>query len=68
MNVSHSTVIECLKRLGIHDKGSRKRVIIQGQIPFGYNYRNGKLEKNEDKQEVIRIISIQQFENDIRYD
>jgi IS30 family transposase len=44
-NVSHSTVIECLKRLGIHDKGSRKRVIIQGQIPFGYNYRNGKLKK-----------------------
>jgi len=56
LNVSHSTVIECLRRLGIHDKGSRKRVITQGQIPFGYNYRNGKLEKNQEEQEVIRII------------
>jgi len=42
MNVSHSTVIECLKRLGIHDKGARKRVITQGQIPFGYDYKKGK--------------------------
>jgi len=36
-------VIECLRRLSIHSKGARKRVIYQGQIPFGYNYRNGKL-------------------------
>ena len=56
MNVSHSTVIECLRRVGIHSKGARKRVIYQGQIPFGYNYRNGKLEKNKEEQEVIRII------------
>jgi IS30 family transposase len=56
MNVSHSTVIECLKRLGIHDKGARKRVITQGQIPFGYDCKNGKLVKNEEEQEIIRII------------
>jgi len=56
LNVSHSTMIESLRRLGIHDKGSRKRVRYQGQIPFGYNYRNGKLEKNKEEQEVIRII------------
>jgi IS30 family transposase len=56
MNMSHSTVIKSLKRLGIHDKGARKRVITQGQVPFGYNYRNGKLEKNKEEQEVIRII------------
>jgi DNA invertase Pin-like site-specific DNA recombinase len=56
MNVSHSTVIECLRRLGIHDKGSKKRVITQGQIPFGFDYKNGKLEKNKEEQEVIRII------------
>jgi len=56
MNVSHSTVIECLRRLGIHDKGARKRDRYQGQIPFGYNYREGKLEKNKEEQEVIRII------------
>ena len=54
--MSHSTVIKSLKRLGIHDKGARKRVITQGQVPFGYNYRNGKLEKNKEEQEVIRII------------
>ena len=56
MNVSHSTVIECLRRLGIHDKGSKKRIIIQGQIPFGFDYKNGKLVKNKEEQEVIRII------------
>jgi IS30 family transposase len=56
MNVSNSTVIECLRRLGIHDKGARKRVITQGQIPFGFDYKNGKLEKNKEEQKVIRII------------
>ena len=56
MNVSHSTVIECLRRLGIHDKGARKRDRYQGQIPFGYNYREGKLEKNKEEQKIIRII------------
>ena len=56
LNVSHSTVIECLRRLGIHDKGARKRVRYQGQIHFGYNYWNGKLEKNKEEQEAIRII------------
>jgi IS30 family transposase len=56
MNVGHSTVIECLRRLGIHDKSTRKRVRFQGQIPFGYNYKNGKLEKNKEEQKVIRII------------
>ena len=56
MNVSHSTVIECLRRLGIHDEGARKRDRYQGQIPFGYNYRDGKLEKNKEEQEVIRNI------------
>jgi IS30 family transposase len=56
INVSHSTVIECLRRLGIHDKVPKKRVITQGQIPFGFDYKNGKLEKNKEEQEVIRII------------
>jgi IS30 family transposase len=56
MNVSHSTVIECLRRLGIHDKGLKRKVITQGQIPFGFDCRNGKLEKNKEQQEVIRII------------
>ena len=56
LNVSHSTVIECLRRLEIHDKGSKKRVITQGQVPFGHNYKNGKLEKNKEEQEVIRSI------------
>lgn len=56
MNLSHSTIIECLRRLGIHDKGSRNRIRTQGQIPFGYNYKNGKFEKNEEEQEVIGII------------
>ncbi len=49
-------MIECLRRLGIHDKGSRKRDRYQGQIPFGFDYKNGKLEKNQEEQKVIRII------------
>ncbi len=49
-------MIECLRRLGIHDKGLKKRVITQGQIPFGYDYKNGKLEKNKEEQAVIRLI------------
>jgi IS30 family transposase len=56
LNVSHSTVIECLRRLGIHDKGARKRDRYQGQIPFGYDYSEGKLEKNKEEQKVIRLI------------
>ncbi len=56
LNVSHSTIIECLKRLGIHSNSSNNNARIQGQVPFGYNYKNGKLEKNEEEQEVIRII------------
>ncbi len=56
LNVSHSTVVECLRRLGIYDKDARKRVRYKGQLPFGYNYREGKLEKNQEEQKVIRII------------
>jgi IS30 family transposase len=56
MNVSHSTVLECLRKLGIHDKGESKRDRYQGQIPFGFDYKHGKLEKNKEEQKVIRII------------
>lgn len=45
-----------MRRLGIHDKGAKKRVITQGLIPFGYDYKNGKLEKDKEEQKVIRII------------
>ena len=44
-------MIECLRRLGIHDKGAGKRDRYQGQIPFGYKYRNGKLEKNKEEKD-----------------
>ena len=56
LNVRHSAVIATLKKLGIHENSPNKVHGIKGQIPFGYNYKNGKLEKNEEGQEVIRVI------------
>ncbi len=56
LNVSHSTIIETFKRLGIQKNSSNNNTKIPGQIPFGYSYKNGKLEKNEKEQEVIGTI------------
>jgi len=58
LNVNHTTIITCLKRLGLHDKRKSLNtgVRIRGQTPFGYDYKNGKLEQNREEQEVIRII------------
>ena len=56
LNVRHSAVIATLKKLGIHENSPNKVHGIKGQIPFGYNYKNGKLEKNEEGQEVIKVI------------
>ncbi|MHA1305292.1 MAG: recombinase family protein [Candidatus Heimdallarchaeaceae archaeon] len=56
LNVGHSTIIEAFKRLGIQKNSSNNNTQIPGQIPFGYSYKNGKLEKNEKEQEVIGTI------------
>jgi len=56
LNVRHSTVIATLKKLGIHENSPNKVHGIKGQIPFGYNYKNGRLEKNKKEQEIIRVI------------
>jgi len=56
LNVRHSTVIATLKKLGIHENSPNKGHGIQGQIPFGYDYKNGKLEKNEEEQKIIRVV------------
>jgi hypothetical protein len=42
MNVSYSTVIECLRGLGIHDKSSRKRVITRARSLLAMAIKNGK--------------------------
>jgi len=57
MNVSHSTVIECLRRLGIHDKGARKRDRYQGQIPFGYNYRKGNSKRIRRSRKLYGLLN-----------
>ena len=56
LNVSYSTIIEAFKRLGIQKNSSNNSTKIPGQIPFGYNYKNGRLEKSEEEQEVIGTI------------
>jgi len=56
LNVSHSTIIEAFKRLGIQKDGLKNETRIQDRIPFGYNYKNGRLEKSEEEQEVIGTI------------
>jgi len=40
LNVSHSTIIEAFKRLGIRKDSLNNSTKIPGQIPFGYNYKN----------------------------
>ena len=56
INVRHSAVIATLKKLGIHENSTNKVHGIKGQIPFGYDHKNGRLEKNEEEQEIIRVI------------
>jgi IS30 family transposase len=51
---SHSTILSALSRLGIEQNGNgHKR---KGQIPFGYEYKDFKLIKRKDEQEIIRMI------------
>jgi len=55
LNVSHSAVIEALRKAGIHGNilnGNKRK----GQIPFGYDYKDGKFIKNQKEQEAIRLI------------
>lgn len=55
LNVSHSAVIEALRKAGIHGNISNENKR-KGQIPFGYDYKDGKFIKNEREQEAIRLI------------
>lgn len=63
MNVSHSTVIECLKGLGIHDKGSRKRVITKARSLLAMAIKNDKevdpmvCKKCSHKMRIIAIMT-----------
>jgi len=53
-NTSHSTILLALSKLGIPLNGNgHKR---KGQIPFGFEYRDYKLIKSKEEQEVIRMI------------
>jgi len=56
LNISHSAIIASFRKLGIHENSTNTTHGIQGQIPFGYDYKNGRLEKNEEEQETIRVI------------
>jgi len=51
---SHSTILYALSKLGIQQKENvRKR---KGQIPFGFEYKDYKLLKSKEEQEIIRMI------------
>ncbi len=58
LNVNHSSVIQRLREFGIYrpEENPNKKNKIKGQIPYGYDYKNGKLVKNKEEQEVIRKI------------
>jgi predicted DNA-binding protein YlxM (UPF0122 family) len=51
---SHSTILSALSKFEIPQNGNgHKR---RGQIPFGYEYKDFKLIKRKDEQEIIRMI------------
>ena len=51
---SHSTILHALSKLGIpQDEKENKRM---GQIPFGFEYKDFKLVKIKEEQEIIRMI------------
>ena len=53
-DVSRSTAFAALKRCGI-PKDGRNRTH-PGQLPFGYDYQNYRLVKNQAEQNVIRLM------------
>ena len=56
LNVSHSSVIAGLRKAGIYGNILDTRHKRKGQIPFGYDYIDGKLIKNEIEQKAILMI------------
>ena len=54
LGVSHSAVLEAIGRLGITGSGGGH--VFQGQVPFGWDLRNGRLERNGVRQQAIRLI------------
>ncbi len=56
LNINHSTIIEALRKAGIHKNISPNKNKRKGQIPFGYDYKNRILVENKQEQEIIRII------------
>ncbi len=56
LNISHSTVIEALRKAGIHKNKPNNIQKRKGQIPYGYDYKKGELIKNNKEQEIIGII------------
>jgi predicted DNA-binding protein YlxM (UPF0122 family) len=51
---SHSTILLALSKLGISQNGNHHKR--KGQIPFGFEYKDYKLLKSKEEQEVIRMI------------
>ncbi len=56
LNSSHSTVIEALRKAGIHKNNTNNIQKRKGQIPYGYDYKKGELIKNNKEQEIIGMI------------
>ncbi len=52
--VSRSTALAALKRCGIPKNGHNRTH--PGQLPFGYDYQNYRLVKNQAEQGVIRLM------------
>ena len=52
--VSRSTALAALKRCGIPKNGHNRTH--PGQLPFGYDYQDYRLVKNQAEQSVIRLM------------
>ena len=54
LGVSHSSVLQALAKLGVVCERPRNGHALKGQVPFGWDFGDGRLVKNSGEQQVIR--------------
>ena len=60
LGVSHSSVLVTVGKLGIVCKGPRNAHAVRGQVPFGWNFQDARLVKNDAELQVIHLIRLLQ--------
>ena len=56
LGVSRSAVLAALGKLGVVCERPHNGHAVKGQVPFGWEPANGRLVRNADEQQVIRLI------------